>query len=161
MDQQQPPAQPNVPASLSPEQDAQQNRDIAALSYVWILSLVVYFAKRDSSFVRFHARQGIVLFLLSIIVWLIPYVGRLLELIILALVVLGFLNAAQGQQKELPLIGALARRDLTGVRLSWREMIDAFARGWQQLRRRQAAQPTPSPPPPQLPPSTPTPPPHL
>lgn len=146
-------------------EDAQQNRDIAALSYVWILSLVTYFAKRDSAYVRFHARQGIVLFILSILVWMIPYVGRLLEIGVLILAVLGFLNAAQGQWGELPLVGPLARRDVKGLRGSWKDLVDASVRVWARIRATKAASPSSpapmqptssvSPPPPSPPPPPP------
>ena len=122
---------PKIPASGD---DAQENRDIAALSYVWILSVVVYFSKKESAFVRFHAKQGMVLFGLSIAVWFIPVLGRFLELVVLALAVLGFLAAAQGQWKELPLIGALARGDVQGTRRSWRDIIDGLLHGWKEVK---------------------------
>ena len=140
MDEQQPPAsspQPAVapPAPVQPvseAQDIENNKDIAALSYIWILSVFVYFVKKDSSFVRFHARQAIVLFILSIPIWFIPVIGRFLELVILALAVFGFLAAAQGQRKELPLVGPLARRDKSALRSDWKHIADASVKGWQE-----------------------------
>lgn len=137
-------------------EDAQKNRDIAAVGYIWILSVVVYFSRKDSPFVRFHAKQGMVLFALSIIVWVIPIVGRFLELIVLALAVLGFLGAAQGQWKEVPLIGPLARGDSAGVRSSWRHLLDGFLRGWREATKDMAKQAPKSPAP--KPPVAPTPP---
>lgn len=146
--------------------DVAQNRDIAALGYVWILSVVVFFSKRHSPFVQFHAKQGMVLFVLSILVWLIPFVGKLLELIVLALCVLGFLSAAQGQWKDLPLVGPLARWDKKGVRESWRGITDAAVRMWHELTklfRRGSDEPSgpvapsPKPPVPSSPPSPPPP----
>lgn len=128
-------AQANPSGTTGTKEDAQKNRDLAALSYVWILSVIVYFAKRDSPFVRFHARQGIALFLLSIVVWMIPWIGRLLELVVLALAILGFLGAAQGQWKELPLIGPLARRDSASMRRNWREIVDGVLRRWSTAKR--------------------------
>lgn len=92
------------------KKDLEANKDVAALSYIWILSIFLYFLKKDSPFVRFHARQGIVLFILSIIVWLIPFLGAFLELVVLGLAILGFLAAAQGQWKELPIISLLAKK---------------------------------------------------
>ena len=126
--------------------DAQKNRDIAAVGYIWVLSVIVFFAKKESPFVRFHARQGIVLFILSIISWMIPLIGRYIELVILALGVLGFLAAAQGQWKELPLIGPLSRNDMVGVRRSWRELLDGFLRGWKEAKKgmTRESHPTPS-----------------
>jgi len=83
----------------TPEMDAKENRDIAAISYVWALGLFVFLWKKDSPFVRFHAKQGIVLFILTILFWPIPVVGRFFELLVLAPLLLRFLNAAHGQCK--------------------------------------------------------------
>ena len=155
-------------APLSSVDDAQANRDIAALAYVWILSVVIYFSRKNSPFVRFHSKQGIVLFLLSILVWFIPFVGRILELVVLAFCALGFLSAAQGQWKELPLVGPLARGDKAGMRASWRTVTDAIVRMWHELmslfHRSHAATPGPVAPKPGTPvpsaaPSQPSPPP--
>jgi uncharacterized membrane protein len=91
------------------EKDLANSKDLAAISYVWILSAVVYATRRDSPFVRFHAKQGMALFSLSILAWFIPYLGKPLELCLLALAVMGFAAAAQGHWKDLPLIGPLSR----------------------------------------------------
>lgn len=139
-----------------PEQrngDVAENRDIAAIGYVWILSVVVFFAMRRSAFVSFHAKQGMVLFVLSILAWFIPIVGRFLELVILALALLGFLAAAQGQWKDLPIIGPLARFDVKGVRASWRQLLDGMLRMWHEAKgavsSKKQAPPSPPPQPPQ------------
>ena len=150
--------------------DVATNRDIAAFGYEWILSVVGSFSKRHSPFVQCHAKQGMVLFVASILVWLIPFVGKLLELIILALCVLGFLAAAQGQWKDLPLVGPLARGNMKGVRESWRSITDAIVRMWHELMKifhknphppAGPVAPAPKPPVPSSPPSptSPTPPP--
>jgi len=90
--------------------DIEKNKDIAAFSYVWVMSVIVYFARRDSAFVRFHATQAMILFAVSIPVWFVPYIGRYLELLILAAAVLGFMAAAQGEWKVLPGMGKFVRR---------------------------------------------------
>lgn len=90
----------------------EENKDLAAFSYVWIMSVFVYISKRQSPFIAFHARQGMVLFLLSIMAWFVPGLWRFLELLVLGGAILGFLAAAQGQWKEVPIIGPLARGTL-------------------------------------------------
>jgi uncharacterized membrane protein len=97
------------PSTVISGKETGDSKDLAALSYVWILSLVVYATRRDSSFVRFHAKQGIALFAISVGVWFIPYLAKPLELGVLALSVIGFVAAAQGQWKDVPLIGPLSR----------------------------------------------------
>lgn len=130
-----------------PADDVEENKDIAALSYAWILSLVVFFTRKDSPFIRFHAKQGIVLFILSIAFWMVPFVGRLLELVVLAFCALGFINAAQGKWKDLPFIGAMARGDWKAVRESWRSVVHGVADAWRRVRKEKpaAAQPSPEP----------------
>lgn len=116
-----------------PKDDVQENKDIAALGYVWILSVFVYFWKKDSPFVRFHAKQGIVLFILSILLWVVPVAGRFLELLVLALMVLGFLGAAQGQWKDLPIIGDIASGRWSHVRQSWKDIVQSIVSLWRRL----------------------------
>ena len=102
-----------TPTNGTPEQiDIRLNRDIAAFGYIWVMSLVVYFTKRESPFARFHSKQGIVLFLLSIPVSFIPFLGKYLMFLLAAGMLLGFINAAQGQKRDVPFIGPLSRGEL-------------------------------------------------
>ncbi len=133
MDEQTIPTPNPAPNANHSVNDVDENKDIAALGYAWILSLFVYYLKKDSPFVRFHAKQGIVLFILSIVVWAIPIVGRFLELLILALCVLGFLGAAQGQWKDLPIIGDMASGRWSHVRQSWKDIVQSIASLWRRL----------------------------
>lgn len=106
--------------------DIQNNKIMAVLAYIGILFLVPLLAAKDSKFARFHANQGLVLFLADILVgvvcgiltvilvW-IPVIGVLisgllgaiLSIALLILMILGIVNAAQGKAKELPLIGKI------------------------------------------------------
>lgn len=122
-----------TPARPLSNNDVEQNKDMAALGYVWVLSLFVYILKKDSPFVRFHAKQGMVLFVLSIVVWAVPIMGRFLELLILTLCVLGFLSAAQGQWKDLPIIGDMASGRWAHVRESWKDIVRSIASLWRRL----------------------------
>lgn len=124
-----------TPSSELSADDVKQNKDVAALSYVWVLSVFVYFSKRSSPFVAFHAKQGMVLFVLSLLVWFIPFgIGRIAELLVLVGCVVGFLGAAQGEWKQLPIVGAIARRDKSGVREEWKGIVDSTAVAWNGFR---------------------------
>lgn len=143
-----------------PMDDVEENKDMAALSYAWILSLVVFFTRRNSPFVRFHAKQGIVLFILSIVFWMIPFVGRLLELVVLAFCAFGFIAAAQGQWKDLPFVGAMARGDWKTLRSTWKSFVRSVADAWHHFRtpkkqpsHQQPAAPKTEPQPPVAPPA--------
>lgn len=105
------------------KQDIQSNKFIAALSYWGILLLVPAFLKRDSKYARYHANQGLVLFMtiilfelacraLSVVIGVTPsltvfIVGviSILNLFFLVLQVLGTYRALKGEMMPLPLIG--------------------------------------------------------
>ena len=100
-----------------PSKGADDERLIAALAYlIFFLPMLV---KKDSKFAMFHAKQGLVLLLASIIgnvicsflaivvigIFLMP----LVNLFIFVLGVMGFIGALNGKQDELPLIGSYAK----------------------------------------------------
>ncbi len=112
--------------------DIADNKIMAILSYLGILVLIPMFAAPNSKFTRYHVKQGFNLFLayigLSIVsfllgmikttryLWGIPYQTTpgivllliwLLALPLLALSILGIINAYQGRAKELPIIGKI------------------------------------------------------
>jgi len=90
------------------DKDVEDNKVIAAIGYVWILCLVPLFLKRHSKFAQFHAKQGLVLFIVEIFGWLIfwiPLVGWLLGVLILIFAILGIMNALQGNYWEMPILG--------------------------------------------------------
>jgi len=86
----------------------QEEKIWAAVSYLWILSLVVLAARKNNEFVRFHANQGALLFVLSFI-GIIPGIGWLVWFIVLILVIIGLIKALQGEKWELPLIAGAAK----------------------------------------------------
>lgn len=97
--------------------DINKNKDLAAVGYLWILSVIILFAKRESAYVQFHARQGTFLFILSVIFWLVPYLFYL-NILVLAAMVVGFITALNGEYYSMPLVNAvlekiLKRRELT------------------------------------------------
>ena len=81
----------------------------AALSYLWIVSLIVLATKKNNEYIRHHANQGVLLFVLSF-VGLIPLIGWLISLLILILMVLGLIKALQGEKWVLPLLGKTAEK---------------------------------------------------
>lgn len=94
--------------------DIQQNKVMAVLAYFGFLFLVPLLAAPNSRFARFHANQGLVLFLAEIalgIITVIPFVGWIIgslgELAALVFAIIGIVHAANGEVKELPLIGKI------------------------------------------------------
>ena len=94
-------------------EDIENNKTVAAIGYIWILCLVPLFLKRDSEFCQFHAKQGLILFIIEIIgmlVFAIPFFGQLLLIIVLILALLGLVNALKGNYWKMPFIGNLAEK---------------------------------------------------
>ena len=78
----------------------------------YILFFIPLLAAKDSPFARYHANQGLVLFicgLISSVLWIIPILGwiiaPILSIVITVLAVIGIINALNGKAKELPIIG--------------------------------------------------------
>lgn len=101
----------NTTSEYAPE-DISSNKITALLSYLGILFIVPLVAAPNSPFAKFHANQGLLLFLFNIavgIVALIPVLGWIVSavcgVISLVFAVLGIVNAVKGQAKELPIIG--------------------------------------------------------
>ncbi len=101
------------PEIVYDSRDIEANKVMAILAYIWILFLVPLLAAKDSRFARFHAYQGVSLFIAWIAVnalqWILPYnlsgIAWLLSLGLLALAVIGIMNAYNGKAKPLPVIG--------------------------------------------------------
>jgi len=108
--------------------DVHENKDLAAFSYIWIFSILMFLAKRKSPFIQFHAKQGMILFGLSIVFWFIPYVRNVLEFVVLLGCAWGFIQAAQGKWDEVPFIGPLARGKIS-LRPSLRKAVEGVAKG--------------------------------
>ena len=90
------------------------NKLLAAISYIGILFLVPLLAAKDDAFARFHANQGLVLFLVGIvlgIIGMIPFVGPIIAgiggIVTFVFAILGIINAINGAMKPLPLIGGI------------------------------------------------------
>ncbi len=99
----------------------------AAIGYISVLCFIPYFFAGNRSFVLWHGKQGLTLFLAElaggILIWIldgtlgrIPFLGilvvGLVQLVILlvslALAVLGFMRAISGEQLSLPWLGRFA-----------------------------------------------------
>lgn len=104
------------------DDDIKQNKTMAGLAYIlFFLPLIVC---KDSRFGRFHANQGLLLLILSVVGYLvisvittvlatitwrlfgfISLLYSLYGLFILAIAIYGLVNGINGKAKELPVIG--------------------------------------------------------
>ncbi len=84
--------------------DVEINKAVAALSYIWILFLVPLLLKRKSEFAQFHAKQGMVMFLLSFLT-IIPLFGQLLFFVLLIVSVISIVKVVKnGEWWEIPFV---------------------------------------------------------
>lgn len=91
-----------------------ESRVTAALAYVSIL-FIIPMLKKDNEFCQFHAKQGIVLFVLSVVVSLLgwmPVIWRLswlIELVIVIVSIMAIVKTLNGEKWEIPYIGKYAK----------------------------------------------------
>ena len=95
--------------------DVEKNKVFAILAYLGILFIVPLLAAKESPFAMYHANQGLVLFLVAIalgIVTMIPVLGWIVGAVgwiaHIVFMIMGIINAANGQMKPLPLIGGIS-----------------------------------------------------
>jgi uncharacterized membrane protein len=89
-----------------------KNTGMAILAYFIFFIPLLTDAKKDP-FVKFHVKQGLVLFIGWILVgvissflpWGLWMIVRLLDLALFILMIMGIITASKGQQKPLPIIG--------------------------------------------------------
>ncbi len=96
--------------------DVEKNKVFGILAYIGILFLVPLLAAPESKFAKFHANQGLTLFIAECILgvawWIlvfIPVLGWLIGfaawVTLIVLSVMGLINAANGKMEKLPLVG--------------------------------------------------------
>jgi len=104
-----------APAPSAGEGDVEKGKGIAWLSYLGILWLVPLLAMKDNAFCKFHVKQGIILTILTVAIWIvgwIPFVGWLVLAAVyiywLVMAIMGIINAASGKYWTMPILGKLA-----------------------------------------------------
>ncbi len=86
-------------------------RFLAAISYLGVLCLAPIILKVKNDYVRFHARQGLILFIAEIVfilIWVIPFVGVIIGFIgwIICFVfsLMGLVNGIAGREWKVPVL---------------------------------------------------------
>jgi uncharacterized membrane protein len=96
------------------------------LSYIWILFIVGIIAAPNNEKVRFHANQGLVLFLAEMVLgflvrtasafghffnfnmfWYFDFLGFAIGVLMFVFMIIGIVNAANDDMKPLPIIGGI------------------------------------------------------
>lgn len=90
------------------KKDIEDNKVIAALSYLWILVFIPLFLKKDSKFAQEHAKQGLVMFIVGLVgmfIFWIPLIGWILWLVLVILNIVAIIKCLMGEFWEVPVIG--------------------------------------------------------
>ena len=95
---------------------ASKNLLMGILSYIGILVIIPFLVAKNDPFVKFHIKQGLVLVVIELAVWVLGMMMwqlwmllNLVNLATLVLSIIGIVNVVQGNQKELPLVGSYAK----------------------------------------------------
>lgn len=99
-------------ASWNGEQSRGGNTALAALSYLSALFLVPLVFTPNDAYARYHAKQGLRLFIFSAIADLIgglTGIGWVLSLFRIFCIIKGISNALQGKKEPLPYIGTIGK----------------------------------------------------
>lgn len=90
------------------QDDIANNKVYAVLSYIGILFLVPMIGAKNSPYAKFHANQGLLLFIVNVIIGVASeffhYLG-ILNIVTLVFMVMGIVNAAKGKTERLPVFG--------------------------------------------------------
>lgn len=109
---------PSMPTANAPHAD--ERRGMAAVSYLGVLCLIPLIFAKDSQFAQYHAKQGLVLAIVGIILnivsrfaWDIPFGGVIVSLLSLALLIasiMGIVKALRGEKFEIPVVSEYATK---------------------------------------------------
>jgi fumarate reductase subunit D len=103
------------PATAMPhfdKKDIDDNKVLAALSYLWILVFIPLFLKKDSKFAQEHAKQGLIMFIVGLVgmfIFWIPLIGWLAWLVLVILNLIAIIKCLMGEFWEVPVLGALRK----------------------------------------------------
>lgn len=95
------------------EEKNQKNIGLAIVAYI-LFFIPLLTEQKNDPFVKYHVKQGFLVFVAYIIVMIIGqilflyWLTWLLNLAILGLIIVGIINAANGKEKPLPFIGQFA-----------------------------------------------------
>ena len=100
-------AAPDEPVRVFDAKDVEENKYVAALSYIGLLFFVPLLMKKESPFAQFHAKQGLVIVIAWIVgsfVFWVPILGWLLGLTLLVTDVLALFRTMSGKAWEIPYV---------------------------------------------------------
>lgn len=95
------------------QNDIEENKTLAILCYLGILFIIPLLLKPKSRFVKFHAKQGLVLaigWFIGMVLYPVMGLGFIVHIAIVVLSIMGIMNVSEGSMKKLPVVGDLAEK---------------------------------------------------
>ncbi|MFC1741153.1 DUF4870 domain-containing protein [Nanoarchaeota archaeon] len=109
-------------AKVAPKSSSKEVDDGKAFAFLGVFLgiigfIIVLLAKKDNKYAMFYAKQGLVLTIAWVILWvigIIPVLGWIISflgsILLLVLWIIGWVYALGGTEKEIPLIGQFAEK---------------------------------------------------
>jgi len=99
---------------IKPKPGSSDSNLMAALSYIWIVGVIMLVLKKNDEFIKFHAKQSTVLFILSVAAMILSPIlypiGIIIWLFVIVMCIIGFIKALGGDHYKLWLVGNLAEK---------------------------------------------------
>lgn len=99
------------------EKEVREGKFFAIISYVCFLCIITLILKKDNKFALYHAKQGLVLFVMEVVAFIlsiIPFLGWLIGIFGYALFLLvslwGIMQAALGVNSRIPIVTNISER---------------------------------------------------
>lgn len=97
------------------DKEIKEGRFFALISYLVFLCIVSLILKKDNKFALFHAKQGLVIFVLEVATLILSVISFLQWLRVAGLVIFGLLSlwgileALRGNYRQIPLVSKIAQ----------------------------------------------------
>ena len=99
-------------------ENTKEDNTVAIVSYItiigWIVAFVLY-GKNKTELGAYHLRQSLGLFLTGIVLWWIPIIGWILNVLVFLFWIIGLIYAIQCEKKPVPIVGEFYQSLLKGI----------------------------------------------
>ena len=92
------------------KKDIEEHKVTAAIGYVGILCFVPLLLAKKSKFAQFHGKQGLILFAVEVVAWIIPPIAIFVLIVAVIVSIMGVKASLEGKYWELPLLGKYAKK---------------------------------------------------
>jgi uncharacterized membrane protein len=93
--------------------NTEEDKTLGILCYLGILFIIPLLLKPKSKFIKFHAKQGIILtigWFVGLLLYAFFGLGFFVHIAIVVLSIIGIMNVLEGREKDLPIVGDLANK---------------------------------------------------